>query len=439
MDFLITTLSLINPKNFKEGKYFYPKRIRKENGSIEYVTTNKEHIMGKFTNEAPTKYLLNRKWEETYTFFDKVIILGTKECDETNIRKKFKDDKKEERDRSAASDDEKKKAEEEAEREAEKYPDCTTREYYERMTRDHIWYLITEKASAEEIREEAEIFKKYGDSSFFSFIDVDALDYGQILTEIQKLLAEEGDEKTNFYMDFTGGTRVTSLMAMMLCRWMEVNGCKMACVVYSDINNEPNTIRDVTNEYRLFDTVIAHEKVYDPDRQDESAENRDVSHSYNLTEYMEEIRRKYIDADSVDKPYIFISYSHMDYSPCQAIIQRLQSWGYRVWYDDTGIEWGAKWKDVLKHHMDQCQMAIILLSDNYPKCAYCLKELDTLSDKKKYVIRLGDVHPEEEFLEKYPFVDERQGLIRLKDNRKDFYKRLGEGLAKISEAVETRI
>ena len=28
--------------------------------------------------------------------------------------------------------------------------------------------------------------------------------------------------------------------------------------------------------------------------------------------------------------------------------------------------------------------------------------------------------------------------IRLKDNRKDFYKRLGEGLAKIPEAWETR-
>ncbi len=57
MDFLITTLSLIRPVNFREGFYCHPQRIRDEDGRIRYQMRDQKDLKGYFTNEAPAKYL----------------------------------------------------------------------------------------------------------------------------------------------------------------------------------------------------------------------------------------------------------------------------------------------------------------------------------------------------------------------------------------------
>ena len=455
MDILITTLSLISPPRFCRTAYNHPVRDREKNGNIHYVTPRKrtdenkedhyeldkkiceedgserietieiEPVRGNFTNEAPTKYLLNRKMEESYSFFDKIIILGTRECQEDKIGDLFEKAIKDAGGRTAGLEKNKENA--------GKFLNMTTLEYYEWMILDHIRHL--EKGDESEEGRNPEDVLKEDAGDLFIFLNVDKLDSGKISEEIQKQSAE--DAMSYIYMDYTGGTRVTSLIAMMLCRWLEVRNYRLECAVYCDINNRANTVRDITDVYGMFDTIIAHDKIYDPAGKGYIAENRDVSVSYGIVEYREKFKKQYIKPAEPGKPFVFISYSHMDYYPCQAIIERLKSWGYRIWYDE-GIGWGDYWEDTLKKHMDQCEMAIVLLSDNYLESDYCRKELEALSEKEMFVIRLGNVSPGEDIVKEYPFLEERQGIIRLKNNRNDFYRKLEEGMEYRKEAAKTR-
>ncbi len=455
MDILITTLSLISPFKFCCTEYNHPVRDREKNGNIRYVIPKKrtdenkkvhyelerkickkngsertetveiEPVRGNFTNEAPTKYLLNRKMEESYSFFDKIIILGTRECQEDKIGDLFEKAIKDAGGRTAGLEKNKENA--------GKFLNMTTLEYYEWMILDHIRHL--EKGDeSEEGRKPEEVLKEDA-GDLFIFLNVDDLDSGTILKEIQKLTAS--DPMSFIYMDYTGGTRVTSLIAMMLCRWLEARNYKLDCAVYCDINNKVNTVKDITEEYGMFDAIIAHDMLHNPARKNTFAENRDVSAAYGLTDYRKTFTPEYIKPAEPGKPFVFISYSHMDYYPCQAIIERLKSWGYRIWYDE-GIGWGDYWEDTLKNHMDQCEMAIVLLSDNYLVSDYCRKELEALSAKEMFVIRLGNVSPGKDIVEKYPFLEERQGIIRLKNNRKDFYRKLKDGMEYRTEAAKTR-
>ncbi len=368
---------------------------------------------------------MRRKWEETYTLFDKVIILGTKECRDNTIGEMFEKAIEENKNSSGNLIENMKKA--------EPFLKMTTLQYYKNVITHYMRKLETEEAEAE-----AEVCTGLEteniDNDMFIFLDVDDLNISQMSEELQKLSDPEDD--ANIYMDYTGGTRVTSLIAMMICRWLEVKNYTMRCVVYCDINNRANAIRDITDEYRLINGVIAFDKQNDPDLEHVSAENRDLSVAYGLKEYREK-RPDYIPADKSDQPFIFLSYAHLDFSPCQAILQKLKYWGYRVWYDE-GIGWGDYWEKTLRDHMNQCQMAIVLLSENYLKRDYCIKELDALAGKKKYIIWLGNVSPGPEFLEKYPFLAETQGLVRLKNNRRYFYKKVSESLQKIEEAAPTK-
>lgn len=444
MDFLITTLSKINPYKFRDGSYSHPDRTRTSDGTILYEMNEKheDKIHGLFTNEAPSKYLVDRKVEETYTLFSHVIILGTNECEKEKIGDMF--------DKEIDRQKQKNKNSSEAmdllgrKEQYKEIMSMTTLDYYKstliKYMKTKAEKLWPDASNSDEFALRHQLFAAVESEDYFVFLNVDNLESGDILRKVQELAhSGEEDEMTGIYMDYTGGTRVTSLVAMMLCRWLEVNNYMLRCAVYCNINNNVNRIEEITDVYGLFNTIIAHDKQYEIKLQDSSEANKNESAKYGLEEYRADKKLEYIPASDKGGPFIFLSYSHLDHYPAQAIVQKLQSAGYRVWYDE-GIHWNTYWDQTLKENLDKCRMAIILLSHNYLyNSEFCKKELDALKDKDKPVIWLENFEIKDKDKQKYPFLTAKQGILYLKYSSEGFYQKLLDEMNNMESAKETRI
>lgn len=72
---------------------------------------------------------------------------------------------------------------------------------------------------------------------------------------------------TNLYVDITGGTRITSIVALLIARWYEQRGkgspvnAKVKKVIYSSIMDDPKVIIDWTDNYELFKIADSKTKI----------------------------------------------------------------------------------------------------------------------------------------------------------------------------------
>ncbi len=86
-----------------------------------------------------------------------------------------------------------------------------------------------------------------------------------------------------------------------------------------------------------------------------------------------------------DKPYIFISYSHMDSESIKEDICYMNSEGYRIWYDE-GIEIGKDWPDELATAIQNCTQFIVYISRHSIKSEHVKDEIFyALNNNKKIV------------------------------------------------------
>ena len=81
------------------------------------------------------------------------------------------------------------------------------------------------------------------------------------------------------------------------------------------------------------------------------------------------------------KPYIFISYAHVDSERVYPIISKLQQDGFRVWYDD-GIGPGSEWPNTIAAYLKKSTFFLAFLSKAYFKSGNCLDELNQARDLK---------------------------------------------------------
>lgn len=93
------------------------------------------------------------------------------------------------------------------------------------------------------------------------------------------------------------------------------------------------------------------------------------------------------------KPYIFISYSHRDSDKVIKIIERLQSEGYNVWYDE-GIDPGTEWDENIAKHVIECSYFIAFISNGYIGSKNCKDELNYSRDldKEQLLVYLEEVN-----------------------------------------------
>ena len=92
------------------------------------------------------------------------------------------------------------------------------------------------------------------------------------------------------------------------------------------------------------------------------------------------------------KPYIFVSYAHLDMDEAMTIVSELIDRGYRIWYDE-GIDPGTEWDENIATHIENSSMFIALMSNNYLDSTNCKDELNFARDLelKRILVYLENV------------------------------------------------
>lgn len=83
-----------------------------------------------------------------------------------------------------------------------------------------------------------------------------------------------------------------------------------------------------------------------------------------------------------EKPFIFISYAHVDSVAVLPIAEELHKRGYRVWYDE-GIEAGARWAEFIANHLENAAVVLFFPSENFNTNRNCEREINFAVDAKK--------------------------------------------------------
>ena len=97
-----------------------------------------------------------------------------------------------------------------------------------------------------------------------------------------------------------------------------------------------------------------------------------------------------------DQPFIFLSYSHKNAEEAKKIIRKMNSEGFRVWYDE-GLIAGTEWSAEIAYNIERCSYLVALISKDYIASQNCKNELLYALDKK---IRCLPVYLEETELPK---------------------------------------
>nr|MCR4607920.1 toll/interleukin-1 receptor domain-containing protein [Oscillospiraceae bacterium] len=94
------------------------------------------------------------------------------------------------------------------------------------------------------------------------------------------------------------------------------------------------------------------------------------------------------------RPYIFISYAHLQSETVVDTIRILYEKGYRLWYDE-GIPAGSDWPANIAQHMQGCERVIFFLSERAMESPNCYSEMRTACrlGKPVLIVRLEDTEP----------------------------------------------
>ncbi len=88
---------------------------------------------------------------------------------------------------------------------------------------------------------------------------------------------------------------------------------------------------------------------------------------------------------SNDKPYVFISYAHIDSGTVLPIIDAMKSSGILVWYDE-GIEAGSEWPEYIAEKVMCCNKFLLFISPAYLESQNCKRELNFAISRKKDIL-----------------------------------------------------
>ncbi len=128
------------------------------------------------------------------------------------------------------------------------------------------------------------------------------------------------------------------------------------------------------------------------------------------------------------KPYIFVSYAHKDMKAVFAIIDKLNSSGYRFWYDE-GLEPGEEWPEIVGKRIIKCGQFLVFMSPSAVKSRNVRNEINLAFSENKNILviyldstrlssglklQLGSVH----FVKKYDLKND------------EFFKKLRSALKK---------
>lgn len=88
----------------------------------------------------------------------------------------------------------------------------------------------------------------------------------------------------------------------------------------------------------------------------------------------------------MDKPYIFLSYSHDDGEIVEKIQARIEEAGFECWVDQYGIRAAENYNRAIDLAIDDCVVFLAFLSRSYLEKYYCEHEFNRAIDKQKSIM-----------------------------------------------------
>lgn len=86
----------------------------------------------------------------------------------------------------------------------------------------------------------------------------------------------------------------------------------------------------------------------------------------------------------MEKKYdIFISYSRKDYENVRSLIDELEAYEFKIWYDISNIEYGDTFPDKIAEALDNSHSLLFICTQNSLKCKL-LQERDGIRATKRY-------------------------------------------------------
>ena len=86
-----------------------------------------------------------------------------------------------------------------------------------------------------------------------------------------------------------------------------------------------------------------------------------------------------------NKPYIFLSFAHIDRELADYVVDYLQKYNFNVWFDKE-IPSGTRWEEVIANKIENCWMMVFLATQNSLASEWCGKELGFANaEGKKFI------------------------------------------------------
>ena len=104
---------------------------------------------------------------------------------------------------------------------------------------------------------------------------------------------------------------------------------------------------------------------------------------------------KLVPAYEGKKPFLFVSYAHLDGEKVLPVVNELFEKKYRVWYDE-GIAPGSEWPKNIADHLSAAGAVIVFVSENSLASPNCENEVVRAVEGKKQIFRYsldGSPHP----------------------------------------------
>ena len=87
------------------------------------------------------------------------------------------------------------------------------------------------------------------------------------------------------------------------------------------------------------------------------------------------------------RPYVFISYAHLDLETVMPCINALKQSGVNLWYDE-GIQAGSEWPEFIAEKVVSCTKFVLFISKSYLNSQNCKRELNFAISRKKDILSI---------------------------------------------------
>ena len=97
----------------------------------------------------------------------------------------------------------------------------------------------------------------------YDFENNKSIDEADVSRRLYESIVKELDKNDTIYIDYTSGIRDTSLLIILIIRYLEYTGIKCGGMIYSYYDNDDksnNKIIDIKSTYELFELLILKEE-----------------------------------------------------------------------------------------------------------------------------------------------------------------------------------